>query len=173
MAKEKVVKRGRGRPRKKKPIPEVKRERGRPRKNPLPIETATPKKRGRPKKNKFVVRDQEENVNTTPVKVGKLVGYCPDCLRGLCSLDHISNIDPEDKMQDVYHCYHCRKDVKQSKLMEDRPEENIPKYKTKREYLEDCLQIPDDEVMLRSNTGPINSASLVGFSSENEGDGEE
>jgi hypothetical protein len=144
---QKAVKRGRGRPRKEKPTEViVKRGRGRPRKNPLPTATTVvPKKRGRPKKNKtFGEFAAKENVEPlVPMRVGKNVGCCPTCHRGLCTLDHVSKIDPQDKRPDVYICYHCNKELKESQLLPEAPRTE-PKYKSKREYLEDCLKIHDD-----------------------------
>lgn len=160
-----IVKRGRGRPPKAKSIvkPLVKRGRGRPRKNPLPIETVEtvekvekvkvvkpvdatiPRKRGRPKKNSnFNAPMNEDNVQPlVPLKVGKLVGYCPSCNAIISTLDHISAIDAADKRPDVYFCYHCAKELNQSELL-TTPPKSEPKYRSKKEYLEDCLKVADD-----------------------------
>lgn len=180
----KVVKRGRGRPRKEKPsvkiikqikqtkqpkqpkqikkqskkeiveavgtvgtigTVEVKRGRGRPRKYPLAVD-AIPKKRGRPKKNFSYnsVSVAEDNVKPLfPLKIGKHIGYCPSCHVSLSTLDHIKNIDPKDERTDIFFCYRCSKEMKQETLLQVVPKSE-PKYRSKKEYLEDCLKTPDD-----------------------------
>ena len=153
----KVVKRGRGRPRKNKVVvisDQPKRPRGRPRKYPLPTlptlptESHIPKKRGRPKKYQTTPskysRRNEETIPPVPTIFGKLLGYCKHCYTGVSTLDHISRVDPEDKRANVYYCYNCCRDLKKSSLLKTKPTKQEVKYKSKREYLEDCLQVSED-----------------------------
>ena len=147
----KAVKRGRGRPRKDKSLEVIqpKRKRGRPRKNPLHTESSIPKKRGRPRKyqstqSKYSKRN-EEAIPLVPTKIGKLIGYCPKCHTGLSTLDRVKIVDPEDTRPDIYYCYNCMKEVKKSSLLENNPvKKTETKYKNKREYLEDYLQVSED-----------------------------
>lgn len=143
-------KRPRGRPRIH-PLPTesaIPRKRGRPRKYPIPTETFIPKKRGRPRKYHTTTskysRRNEETTPPVPTTIGKIMGYCPHCYTGISNLDHVKTVDPKDTRPDIYFCYNCCKELKKAKLLATRPVKNEHKYKTKREYLEDCLQVPED-----------------------------
>jgi len=144
----------------------VKRGRGRPRKNPLPVNepVKAKRKRGRPKK----IKDQDLLDNQVeplvPLKVGKAVGFCPHCFKALCTLDNMQPINPDDKRTDVYFCYGCRKEIKESKLLEEKPVENTKKYRTKKEYLEDCLQISDDSKGYSKTPLPVQHDNSRGIS---------
>lgn len=144
-----IAKRGRGRPRKHKLVlNKPKRPRGRPRKNPLPTESHIPKKRGRPRKYQTTPskysRRNEETTPLVPTILGKLLGYCKYCYTGISTLDHIGKVDPEDKRVNTYYCYNCNRELKKSNLLESKPTKQEAKYKSKREYLEDCLQVSED-----------------------------
>ena len=125
-------------------------KKGRPRTNPIATETPTEttagtdetsKKRGRPKK-KYVSRYNNDQP-VVPTKVSSVDGYCPNCHTALCSFDFKMNASGTEI---VFVCYKCSKEMAKEDLLVAKPTKSEEKYtyKTKREYLEDCLQVPDD-----------------------------
>lgn len=137
---------------------EPKRKRGRPRKYPLNADISkVPKKRGRPKKIRpEFVEEKQEVKPLFPMKIGKALGYCPSCNTAISSLDIIKNINPKDIRPDIYCCYHCNKEIKKNNLLDSKPNKNEEyKYRTKKEYLEDCLKIPEDSHI------PMNPVNVI------------
>lgn len=121
-------------------------KKGRPRLNPDEVADttdATTKKRGRPKK-KYISRYNDDQP-LVPTRITKVDGYCPNCHTALCSFDKVVNSDDKTNIE-LYVCYKCNKQMSQSELLIEKPNksEEKYKYKTKREYLEDCLQLSED-----------------------------
>lgn len=170
---DKIVKRGRGRPRKEKPIEnkleqpnQPPKKRGRPRKYPLTTtEEQAPKKRGRPRKTyaQSKLDSEAQNIPLTPPKIGKHLGYCNHCQSGICTLDIIKNTFSEDDRPDVYFCYHCQKEVKKANLLEAKSQKDEVKYRSKKEYLEDCLKISDDARIPMAPSEIVDHDDLSGF----------
>jgi len=144
----------------------VKRGRGRPRKNPINLinpnnPNNVTKKIGRPKKTLSYNKEKEDYIPLFPLKNGKHVGCCPFCHTALSTLDSIKTIVLKNGTQDIYLCYRCDKEIKQKHLLEDNPKKQ--KYKSKKEYLEDCLKINDDSY-IPIHTVEVVSENLIPYS---------
>ena len=135
----------------------VKRGRGRPRKHPIVLNKIL-KKRGRPRKDRTVIENIEVEP-LVPTKIGKHLGYCPECSRS------ISTLDIGDK-KGIYTCYNCNNGYKLNKLnLEPNVDHIGERPRSKKEYYDMCLVVGSSapmhppEIISKKELGEIVSSN--------------